>query len=153
MGTEAQEKNVLPSADDVKQEKDHQNIMTGITGFKSESLKPTETAEKVVLPGKEEIKTEKTIKGVLDGVKGFESEKLKNVKTKEPASPIVVAQTEKARESSLTAVGDFDRASLKKAETEEKNSLPSTEAIAQELEHIKFKDGIEKYEKSQLKHA
>jgi len=109
--------------------------------------------EKVVLPGKEEIKTEKTIKGVLEGVKGFESEKLKNVKTKEPASPIAVAQTEKARESSLTAVSDFDRASLKKAETEEKNSLPSTEAIAQELEHIKFKDGIENYEKSQLKHA
>ena len=106
--TEAQEKNVLPSADDVKQEKNHQNIMTGdrqpdsldritfltpgITGFKSESLKPTETVEKVVLPGKEEIKTEKTIKGVLEGVKGFESEKLKNVKTKEPASPIAVAQ-------------------------------------------------------------
>merc|ERR1711997_1388040 len=59
--TEAQEKNVLPSADDVKQEKNHQNIMTGITGFKSDSLKPTETVEKVVLPGKEEIKTEKTI--------------------------------------------------------------------------------------------
>ena len=118
--TEAQEKNVLPSADDVKQEKNHQNIMTGtdsqtvrqsnkltdgrrnitliclhcsgITGFKSDSLKPTETVEKVVLPGKEEIKTEKTIKGVLDGVKGFESETLKNVKTKEPASPIAVAQ-------------------------------------------------------------
>ena len=110
--TEAQEKNVLPSADDVKQEKNHKNIMTGtdsqtdrqtdmificlhcsgITGFKSDSLKPTETVEKVVLPGKEEIKTEKTIKGVLDGVKGFESETLKNVKTKEPASPIAVAQ-------------------------------------------------------------
>ena len=27
--TEAQEKNVLPTADDVKQEKTHQNIMTG----------------------------------------------------------------------------------------------------------------------------
>ena len=27
--TEAQEKNVLPSADDVKQEKTHQNIMSG----------------------------------------------------------------------------------------------------------------------------
>ena len=65
---------------------------SGITGFNSDSLKPTETVEKVVLPGKEEIKTEKTIKGVLDGVKGFESESLKNVKTKEPASPIAVAQ-------------------------------------------------------------
>ena len=52
---------------------------------------------------------------------------------------LIPTQTEKARESSLNALGDFDRASLKKAETEEKNSLPSTEAIAQELEHIKFK--------------
>ena len=68
------------------------SVSSGITGFKSDSLKPTETVEKVVLPGKEEIKTEKTIKGVLDGVKGFESESLKNVKTKEPASPIAVAQ-------------------------------------------------------------
>ena len=109
--TEAQEKNVLPSADDVKQEKTHQNIMTGendghnlvhqiihswnisgIAGFNSESLKPTETVEKVVLPGSDEIKTERTIQGVLNGVKGFDGESLKNVKTREPASPMEVVQ-------------------------------------------------------------
>ena len=39
---------------------------------------------------------------------------------------------------------------MKKADTDEKNSLPTSEAIAQELEHIKFKDGIEKYDKNQL---
>ena len=48
-------------------------------------------------------------------------------------------KTEQARESSLSALSEFDKAKLKRAETEEKNSLPSTEAIAQELEHIKFK--------------
>merc|ERR1712062_144633 len=63
--TEATEKNVLPSAEDVKQEKTHQNILSGIAGFKSDSLKPTETKEKVVLPGEDDIKTEKTIQGVL----------------------------------------------------------------------------------------
>lgn len=62
-------------------------------------------------------------------------------------------QTEKARESSLSALNEFDKTTLKKAETEEKNSLPSTEAIAQEMEHIKFKDGIEKYDKGQLTHT
>lgn len=62
-------------------------------------------------------------------------------------------KTEQARESSLSALSEFDKAKLKRAETEEKNSLPSTEAIAQELEHIKFKDGIEKYDKSQLTHT
>lgn len=92
-----------------------------------------------MLPGEEDIKTEKTIQGVLQGVAGFESETLKAVKTREPASPSAVMQVELARDSSLSAVSDFDRNKLKKAETEEKNSLPSTEAIAQELEHIKFK--------------
>ena len=75
-----------------------------------------------------------------------------------------------ARDSSLSAVSDFDRAKLKKAETAEKNSLPSTEAIAQEMEHIKFKvskkksfntaenifpaqDGIESYDKNKLSHT
>ena len=81
-------------------------LPAGITGFKSENLKPTETVEKVVLPGKEEIKTEKTIKGVLEGVKGFESEKLKNVKTKEPASPIAVAQVIKLQ-CELTYINIF----------------------------------------------
>ena len=183
--TEAQEKNVLPSADDVKQEKTHQNIMTGwnelyewrhhlcfhskqplvpgIAGFNSESLKPTETVEKVVLPGSEEIKTERTIQGVLNGVKGFDGESLKTVKTREPASPMQVVQvglfrqvvvfrindlliqTEKAREGALSAVGDFDKTKLKKSETDVKNPLPSSEAIAQELEHIKFKVMFQKF--------
>ena len=133
-------------------------VISGIAGFNSESLKPTETVEKVVLPGSEEIKTERTIQGVLNGVKGFDGESLKSVKTREPASPMEVVQvslpwirvylwliilcliqTEKAREGALTAVGDFDKTKLKKSETDVKNPLPSSEAIAQELEHIKFK--------------
>ena len=63
--TDSTEKNVLPTAEDMKQEKNHQGILTGIEGFTSNSLKPTETKEKVVLPGKEEIKAEKTIQGML----------------------------------------------------------------------------------------
>jgi len=62
-------------------------------------------------------------------------------------------QTELARDSSISAVNEFDRTTLKKAETAEKNSLPSTEAIAQEMEHIKFKDGIESYDKTKLSHT
>merc|ERR1712217_240859 len=78
---------------------------------------------------------------------------LKVVKTREPVSPSAVMKVELARDSSLTAVGDFDRAKLKKAETAEKNPLPSSEAIAQEMEHIKFKVGIENYDKTKLTHA
>merc|ERR1712117_317015 len=117
------------------------------------SLKRTETKEKLVLPGEEDIKTEKTHQGIIQGVEGFENEKLRVVKTREPVSPSAVMKVELARDSSLTAVGDFDRAKLKKAETAEKNPLPSSEAIAQEMEHIKFKVGIENYDKTKLSHA
>ena len=106
-------------------------------------MKHSETQEKIILPGAEEIKTEKTIQGLLQGVTGFETEQLKNVKTREPASPSAILQTELARDSSLTAVSDFDKSTLKKAETAEKNPLPSSEAISQEMEHIKFKVGLE----------
>ena len=46
---------------------------------------------------------------------------------------------EQARDSSLAAVADFDKSNLKEVETLEKNPLPPVEAIAQEMEHIKFK--------------
>ena len=72
-------------------------------------------------------------------MEGFENEKLKTVKTREPVSPSAVMKVELARDSSLTALNDFNKATLKKAETAEKNPLPSSEAIAQEMEHIKFK--------------
>merc|ERR1712025_131688 len=138
--TEAAEKIVLPTAEDVKTEKNHQNILNGIEAFKCDNLKPTETKEKLVLPGADEIQTEKTMQGLLQGVE--QGVELRTVKTREPASPSSILQVELARDSSLTKVNEFDRATLKKAETAEKNPLPSSEAIAQEMEHIKFKVGI-----------
>ena len=67
-------------------------------------------------------------------------------------------------------IAEFKSDSLKPTETEEKDLLPSSETIAQELEHLKFKvsvcvdikdlkkfvddliaqDGIEGYDKTQL---
>merc|ERR1712029_760712 len=118
--TEAAEKNVLPTAEDVKSERSHRNILSGIEAFKSDALKHAETKEKLVLPGAEEIQTEKTIQGLLQGVEGFEAEKLRSVKTRQPASPSSILQVELARDSSLTAVNEFDKTSLKPAETAEK---------------------------------
>lgn len=151
--TDSVEKNVLPSAEDLKTEKTHQGILTGIAGFQSESLKPTETKEKVVLPSHEEIKTEKTVQGVLQGVEGFVKDSLTPSKTREPASPAAVMKEEIARDSSLKTVSEFDRGSLKKAETLEKNPLPSSEAIAQEMEHLKFKAGVEGFDQGNLTHT
>jgi len=62
-------------------------------------------------------------------------------------------QMEKARDNSLAAVTEFDKANLKKSDTQEKNPLPPVEAIAQEMEHIKFKSGIEGFDKRFLSHA
>jgi len=151
--TDSTEKNVLPTAEDVKQEKTHQGILAGISDFKADSLKPTETKEKVVLPGQDDIKNEKNIQSVLQGVEGFTKDNLKDVRTREPLSPTAVMQVEIARDSSLKTVSEFDKNTLKKAETLEKNPLPSSEAIAQEMEHLKFKAGIEGYDQSKLSHA
>jgi len=125
----------------------------GISDFKADSLKPTETKEKVVLPGQDDIKNEKNIQSVLQGVEGFTKDNLKDVRTREPLSPTAVMQVEIARDSSLKTVSEFDKNTLKKAETLEKNPLPSSEAIAQEMEHLKFKAGIEGYDQSKLSHA
>merc|ERR1711994_665208 len=151
--TEAGERNTLPSAEDVKLEKDHQNFISGIEEFKAGELKRTETKEKIILPGAEEILVEKKIQGLLQGVEAFENEKLRTVKTREPASPSAILTVELARDSSLTAVSDFDKAQLKKTETSEKNPLPSPDMIAQEKEHVKFKNGIESFDKTCLSHT
>merc|ERR1712241_890996 len=151
--TEAAEKNVLPSAEDVQTEKKHQSILNGIEAFSSDQLRHAETKEKISLPGAEEIQTERTILGLLQGVADFEADTLRTVKTREPASPSSIVKTVLARDSSLTAVNEFDKTCLKKAETAEKNPLPSSEAIAQEMEHIKFKVGIEMFDKTKLSHT
>lgn len=137
--TEAGERNTLPTAEDVKLEKEHQSFINGIEDFKTDGLKRTETKEKIVLPGAEQIQVEKQIQGLLQGVEAFENEKLRTVRTREPASPSAILQVELARDSSLTAVSDFDKNKLKKTETSEKNPLPSSNQIAQEKEHVEFK--------------
>merc|ERR1711862_512725 len=57
--TETKEVQVLPSAEDIAEEKNKQNLNAQIEGTKRESLKKTETAEKVHLPTKEDIEAEK----------------------------------------------------------------------------------------------
>merc|ERR1712038_1265545 len=151
--TEAGERNTLPSAEDVNLEKSHQSFISGIEEFKADELKRTETKEKIVLPGAEEIQAEKQIQGLLQGVETFENEKLRTVKPREPASPSAILQVELARDSSLTAVSDFDKNKLKKTETSEKNPLPSSNQIAQEKEHVEFKNGIQNFDKTCLSHT
>lgn len=54
-----QEKVVLPSPQDILQEKTEQQLVSDIVNFDSSALKQVETEEKVVLPSKEDIQEEK----------------------------------------------------------------------------------------------
>ncbi|GMT05184.1 hypothetical protein PENTCL1PPCAC_27358, partial [Pristionchus entomophagus] len=80
---EPTEKNVLPSKEDIAQEKTHQELTEGIEGFAPEKLRSVSTDEKNVLPSKEDIAREKT----LDAVEGFDATKLKHVEPVVTSTP------------------------------------------------------------------
>ncbi|XP_022250070.1 thymosin beta-4-like isoform X2 [Limulus polyphemus] len=53
------EKKVLPSTEEIKQEKEQQELLKGIKSYDPSKLRPTETQEKNELPTKETIALEK----------------------------------------------------------------------------------------------
>ncbi|KAF8387334.1 tth-1 [Pristionchus pacificus] len=80
---EPTEKNVLPTKEDIAQEKTHQELTEGIEGFAAEKLRSVSTDEKNVLPSAEDIAREKT----LDAVEGFDATKLKHVEPHVTTTP------------------------------------------------------------------
>merc|ERR1712109_281319 len=64
--TSVTEKQVLPSADDIKAEKTHQGIMQGVETFSPNNLKETKTREPQ--SGADLMKTEMAIRSSLQGV-------------------------------------------------------------------------------------
>ncbi|XP_054722090.1 thymosin beta-like isoform X4 [Uloborus diversus] len=82
--TETKEKNCLPSKEDILQEKQRQDLVTGVSTFNKAKLKRTNTKEKIVLPTKEVLTQEKVYERkaqVLQGVTGFDRSKLRKTKT------------------------------------------------------------------------
>uniref|UniRef100_A0A1I7YX26 Beta-casein n=1 Tax=Steinernema glaseri TaxID=37863 RepID=A0A1I7YX26_9BILA len=57
--TDTEEKQVLPSCEDVALERQHEEFKQGIESFHAEQLRTVKTEEKVVLPSKEDIVKEK----------------------------------------------------------------------------------------------
>ncbi|TRY80839.1 hypothetical protein TCAL_04857 [Tigriopus californicus] len=113
-------------------------------------LKETLITEKNVLPTAEDVQQEKTHQGLIQGVEGFNVDQLNHVKTRQPATGGETLKNEIAYKKSCEAVSSFPKDNLKHVETVEKNPLPDKDAIAQEAEHMQFKQGIEKFDKDKL---
>jgi len=56
---QTEEKNVLPDAEAIRLEKEHEDFKSGINEFKRGSLKKADTIEKNYVPTKEDIAAEK----------------------------------------------------------------------------------------------
>lgn len=58
---ETEEKNVLPSAEQIEKEKSQQELLKNIESFPKQQLNPTHTEEKNTLPSVTQIEQEKTL--------------------------------------------------------------------------------------------
>ncbi|XP_064481410.1 thymosin beta-like isoform X2 [Ornithodoros turicata] len=71
--TETQEKVVLPSKEDVQQEKIHNTLLHGVEHFEKQNLNHAETQEKVCLPNQQDIESEKEHKQIIEGIETFDA--------------------------------------------------------------------------------
>merc|ERR1719361_3373434 len=129
---EVQEKNVLPSANDLKQEKTHEELQQGIAQFEPDKLKSVKTKEPA--SGADLMKTEMATRATIKAVEGFDAAALKKAETVEKNSlPDQEAiKAEKEHEQFKSGIEGFDKDKLKDVQTMEKNTLPTKETIEQE---------------------
>ncbi|XP_052792845.1 thymosin beta-like isoform X3 [Mya arenaria] len=134
-----QEKNPLPSVEDISQEK----TVQAIPNFDSSQLKHVEPQEKT--GWKESISHDKA----TEELGKFDKSQLKHTETSEknplPDQDAIVQ--EKKEVQLRDSIGKHDRSSLRKVETNERDALK--EIVAQEATH----KGIESFSKDNLKHA
>ena len=92
------EKNVLPSAEDLKQEKLHEGVFKGVEGFTPDKLKPTTTREAAspLDVAKTELARDKT----ADELKDFDKNKLKQVECQEK-NPLPDADSKSCKPQSM----------------------------------------------------
>ncbi|XP_052792844.1 thymosin beta-like isoform X2 [Mya arenaria] len=138
-----QEKNPLPSVEDISQEK----TVQAIPNFDSSQLKHVEPQEKT--GWKESISHDKA----TEELGKFDKSQLKHTETSEknPLPDQDVIEEEKKEVEHRRSIGDFDRSLLKQQRTEEKIVLPSKEAIVQEKKEVQLRDSIGKHDRSSLR--
>jgi len=129
---EVSEKVVLPSAEDLKQEKTVEGVLKGVEGFSSDKLTPVKTKEP--MSGAEVAKNEFAHQKAADAVKEFDKGQLKHADTNEknslPDSETIKAESEHIKFKQ--GIETFSKDKLKDVETVEKNTLPTKEVIEQE---------------------
>ena len=99
------EKNVLPSAEDLKQEKLHEGVFKGVEGFTPDKLKPTTTREAAspLDVAKTELARDKT----ADELKDFDKNKLKQVECQEK-NPLPDADSKSCKPQYLCNEPEFN---------------------------------------------
>ncbi|KAK7496474.1 hypothetical protein BaRGS_00012396 [Batillaria attramentaria] len=144
--TETQEKNVLPTEEEIKHEKTEVELRERIGSFSKESLKHAETEEKNVLPTEEEFTfCSHTVRLV--------SARLNRIDLVFSPRQLSEIEHEKTEVELRERIGSFSKETLKHAETEEKNVLPTEEDIGKEKTEAAICKGIEEFKKGDLKHT
>ncbi|XP_053399813.1 thymosin beta-like isoform X1 [Mercenaria mercenaria] len=140
---ETEEKNPLPSAEVISQEKTKQAIET----FDPSNLKHTQTAEKT--GWKEAMSHDKA----TEELGKFDKSSLKHAETaeKNPLPDKEAIAEEKKELEHRKSIGEFDKSQLRRQNTEEKIVLPSKEAISQEKQEVELRQSINKHDRSSLK--
>uniref|UniRef100_A0A182FJ19 Thymosin beta n=2 Tax=Anopheles albimanus TaxID=7167 RepID=A0A182FJ19_ANOAL len=80
---DTQEKNPLPTAEDVQSERAQRSVFEGIESFDASQLKHAETCEKNPLPDQEAIKAEKGVQHFIECIESFDTSRLKHAETLE----------------------------------------------------------------------
>jgi len=130
--TTVNEKNVLPSAEDLKSEKTHESLLKGVETFTPDNLKKVKTAEPA--SPLDVAKTEYARQASAKELENFDKSGLKHTETQEknplPDKDAIAAEAE--HEKFKSGIENFEAGKLKKVETVEKNPLPTKEVIEQE---------------------
>ncbi|CAG0895581.1 unnamed protein product [Darwinula stevensoni] len=80
---ETQEKVVLPTQEDITQEKTHDAVLKGVEEFDRHQLKHQVPQEKNPLPDKDVIEQERGQVKLMEGIEGFDPAQLKHAETQE----------------------------------------------------------------------
>lgn len=92
-----QEKDKLPTGQEIKQEKTEQELRNSIGEFKKSQLKPAKTEEKNPLPDKQTIVKEKTEQELINSISDFKKDALKHTNTQEKVVLPTKADIEKEK--------------------------------------------------------